>query len=147
MTLVNPAGSFGQLPPAGGGGGGGGGSGGNVPGAVPLGTFDRPPNTAVPLLRPPRNATSWNPYPIPRDRPSTVQLSFVPIADPARGATQLPRTTLGAAPQSIEPTAARTSYCAGLPVPSLTCVNDSVTDESVAPATARSLTASGATGV
>ena len=66
-----------------------------------------------------------------------------PMAAPSTGVAQLPRVTPGADGQEIVPALQRTSYVAGNPVPSFASVKDNVTDESVAPATARSVTLPG----
>src|SRR2546422_6039834 len=80
---------------------------------------------------------------MPAANPSTVQLRFAPIVLPITGVVQLPVVTLAALPQDIAPGAERMSYLAGCPVPSSTSVKDSVTEELVVAATARSLTVPG----
>src|SRR5690349_24982955 len=62
------------------------------------------------------------------------------MAVPTSVVAQVPRLTLDAPPQLIVPLAQRTSYIAGLPEPSSTCVNVRVTEVSVAPVTARFVT-------
>ena len=80
---------------------------------------------------------------MPEASPSTVQLRRAPIDVPAIGTLQVPRVTSGAVGQEIMPAAQRTSYFAGKPVPSLTSVNDSVTELSVTAETVRSVTVPG----
>src|SRR3989449_7042207 len=80
---------------------------------------------------------------MPAANPSTVQLRFAPIVLPITGVVQLPVVTLAALPQDIAPGPERMSYLAGCPVPASTSVKDSVTEELVVAATARSLTVPG----
>src|SRR5437773_6152042 len=64
---------------------------------------------------------------MPAARPSTVQVLAAPIWVPASGVAQVPEATEDAEPQEITGESKRTSYLAGLPVPSLTSVKDRVT--------------------
>src|ERR1700741_3370552 len=62
---------------------------------------------------------------------------------PLIGTWHVPRATAAAELQFSGASANRTSYFAGCPVPSFASVNESVTELSVAPATARSVTVPG----
>src|SRR5689334_7628714 len=65
------------------------------------------------------------------------------MAVPTSVVAQVPRLTLDRKSVRVGPLAQRTSYIAGLPEPSSTCVNVRVTEVSVAPVTARFVTVPG----
>src|SRR5258708_10678608 len=106
---------------------------------VPVATLDRPPKTAL-TLRVPRYATSWKPYLVDGVRPVTVHVIVLPIPLPASGVLHVPLVTFAAEPQVMGETAKRTSYDAGLPVPSSICVKVRVAVVSATDLTARSVT-------
>jgi hypothetical protein len=65
------------------------------------------------------------------------------VAVPATGVAHVPLVLALAEPQSIGPEEYRTSYLAACPVPSLTCVKESVADVSSVAVTIRSETVPG----
>ena len=113
---------------------------------VVVATLDKFPKTAF-KLRVPRKAINWNWYWVVDAKPSTVQVLVAPIWLPTRGTAQVPKLTLGAEPQDMVGEDRRTSYLAGLPVPSLTSVKDKVTLFDATLATVRLETVPGRVGI
>jgi hypothetical protein len=99
----------------------------DVAGVVAIATLERLPYVAFRFIVP-RNAMTWNAYVRDAVRPRTVHVNFAPIDVPLTGVVHVPLFTLGASPHEIDWSAKRTSYFAGTPVPSVTCVNVSVTE-------------------
>ncbi len=75
-----------------------------------------------------------------------MQVLVAPIVLPASGVVQVPRDTEVADPQESAPAAQRTSYLAGSPVPSVTSMNERVTELSVTLGTAKLPTVPGFAG-